>query len=60
MELILSMEGHSMPPLMTKPPSSSYKLTTHLSDQGLDYVELQGDNAAMRFGFEASIVMLLM
>ena len=47
-----------MSPLMTKPPSSSYKLTTHLSDQGLDYVELQGDNVAMTFGFEASIAML--
>jgi len=40
MELILSMEGHSTSPLMTKTPSSSYKLTTRLSDQGLDYVEL--------------------
>lgn len=57
MELILSMEGHSMSPLMTKPPSSSYKLTTHLSDQGLDYVELYGDNAAMRLDFGANDVM---
>ena len=58
MELILSMEGHSMPPFMTKPPSYSYKLTTYLSDQGLDYVELKGYDAPMRFGFETSIVML--
>eukprot|EP00253_Pinus_taeda_P027551 PITA_27551 len=47
-----------MTPFMTKPPSSSYKLTTHLSDQGLDYAELSGDNVAMRIDFEASIVML--
>ena len=58
MEVILGMEGHSMPQLTTKHPSSSYKLTNHLSDQGLDYVEFQGGNVAMRFGFEASIVML--
>ena len=57
MELILSMEGHSMPPFKRKPPSSSYKLTTHLSDQGLDYVELSGDNATMRLDFGANDVM---
>ena len=58
MELVISMEDHSIPSLMTKPPPSSYKLTTCLSDQGQDYIELQGDNATMRFGFEAVIVML--
>ena len=34
---------------MTKPPPFSYKLSSHLSDQGLDIENLYGDTVGLRF-----------